>query len=116
MREVPGFVGKTFSPEALDLLCEYAFPGNVRELKNLVERAVYRDTTSVLGPEDIGIAPDVTHHVRAGNFKARIEGLERDLIKSALAEAGGNQAEAARSLGLSYHQFRYYHQKHARDS
>ena len=112
MREVPGFRGKRFAAESLDLLREYAFPGNVRELKNIVERAVYRDTSSTLDPADIGIAPDHSPHLAAGSFKQRIEALERELIEAALSEASGNQAQAARALGLSYHQFRYYRQKH----
>jgi transcriptional regulator with GAF, ATPase, and Fis domain len=41
-----------------------------------------------------------------------VESLERELIRRSLSEARGNQAEAARRLGLTYHQFRYYHAKH----
>jgi transcriptional regulator with GAF, ATPase, and Fis domain len=45
-------------------------------------------------------------------FKHEVENLERELIRRGLEEARGNQAEAARRLGLTYHQFRYYHAKH----
>ena len=112
MREVPAFRGKRLSAEALALLGEHAFPGNVRELKNIIERAVYRDTESVLTPDDLDIAPESRNAVPQGAFKQEVEKLERDLIRRGLEEARGNQAEAARRLGLTYHQFRYYHAKH----
>ncbi len=114
MREVPTFRGKTLSARALAQLERYPFPGNVRELKNIIERAVYRDTTAVLTPEDLGLNEPARARPASGTFKERIEAFERELIEGALEEAGGNQAEAARRLGLSYHQFRYYRAKHER--
>lgn len=43
----------SFSPEALELMEKYPWPGNVRELKNTVERAVYRETSEIINPEDL---------------------------------------------------------------
>ncbi len=110
--EVPEYAGKQLSVEALDMLRHYPFPGNVRELKNVIERAVYRDTGPVLGAADLDFPTAAGTDAKPGAFKDRIEALERELIKDALGRAGGNQAQAARLLGLSYHQFRYFHAKH----
>jgi len=113
MREVPAFQGKRLGEDALALLQEYPFPGNVRELKHVIERAVYRDRTNEVTVEDIDLdlAPGAGRGP-PGSFKQRIEALEHELIQGALREAHGNQAEAARNLGLAYHQFRYYLRKH----
>jgi DNA-binding NtrC family response regulator len=113
MLEVPSLRGKRIGEAALEALGHHPFLGNVRELKHVIERAVYRDTSEELTPEDLGLAESPSAPpLGEGTFKARIESLERELIEEALAEAGGNQAEAARRLGLSYHQFRYYLRKH----
>ncbi|TET38276.1 MAG: sigma-54-dependent Fis family transcriptional regulator [Planctomycetota bacterium] len=111
MKEIPAFRGKRLSKEALKFLREYDFPGNVRELKNKIERAAYRDTTNEITPEDIGMLPKKEISVEGKDFETRVENFKKRLIKDALEAAGGNQAQAARSLGLSYHQFRYFHKK-----
>ena len=114
MREIPSLGGKRLAESALEALRRYPFPGNVRELKNIIERAAYRDTTNEITPEDIGMLGEGSGaRPRTGNFKEEVERLERQLVIDAMAEAEGNQAEAARRLGLSYHQFRYYHAKYA---
>ncbi len=113
MEEIPDFQGKRFSEEAFAMLRRYKFPGNVRELKNIVERAVYRDTTNQITPEDLGLKVDPAEWVGGDTFKEKVEAFELHLIQNALGSAGGNQAEAARRLGLSYHQFRHYAKKYA---
>jgi transcriptional regulator with PAS, ATPase and Fis domain len=107
-----GVGDKRLSPDAHAMLRDYHFPGNVRELKHIIERAAYRDTSHELEPEDIGELPGPTDRKHAGSFKERIETLERDLIAEALATARGNQHEAANALGLAYHQLRYYRKKY----
>jgi DNA-binding NtrC family response regulator len=109
--EIPAFRGKRLADSALEMLREYAFPGNVRELKNIIERAAYRDTTNEITPEDIGLLPRAELAGRGGSFKEQVFAFRRKLIESALRETKGNQAEAARRLGLSYDQFRHYHRK-----
>src|SRR5262249_33622272 len=54
-REIPAFSGKTLSAAAVEMLNCYSFPGNVRELKNIIERAAYRDTGPEITPEEIGL-------------------------------------------------------------
>jgi DNA-binding NtrC family response regulator len=114
MREIPAFRGKRLSRRALDALGRYPFPGNVRELKNIIERAAYKDTTNEITPEDLGLS---MAHPRPlnGSFADQVEALKRSLILTALEEASGNQAEAARILGMSYHQFRHYYRSLGRD-
>ncbi|MHC4179657.1 MAG: sigma-54-dependent transcriptional regulator [Planctomycetota bacterium] len=111
-RETPVFGGKTLSPAAISILRSHRFPGNVRELKNLIERAAFHDTTDEITPEDIGMLPhaDLTSH--GGSFYEKVETFGRRLIEDALRTSAGNQAQAARNLGLSYHQFRYYRKKY----
>ena len=65
---------------------------------------------SLLGrtPEDIGMLSEDETESCEGTFQERVEAFKRRLIEQALKEANGNQAQAARLLELSYHQFRYY--------
>ena len=110
--EIPAFRGKRLADSALVLLRSYPFPGNVRELKNLIERAAYRDTTNEITPEDIGLLPSDVPIATEGGFMEQVAQFSRRLLEDALALAGGNRAEAARRLGLSYDQFRHHHRKH----
>jgi DNA-binding NtrC family response regulator len=113
LKEVPALGAKPLSPAALELLRRYPFPGNVRELKNTIERAAYRDRTSRIDPEDIDL-PGAANGAVGGALEQRVEEFRRRLIFDALADAGGNQSRAAQALGLSYDQFRYYYRKYAR--
>ena len=107
-REIPAFQGKRLSASAIDALERYPFPGNVRELKNVIERAAYRDTEDEITPSDIGMLGVGDDSDPTGSFDARVTEYKRRLLAEALAEADGNGAEAARLLGLTYDQFRYH--------
>ena len=115
MEEIPDFRGKVLSKEALTALESYPFPGNIRELKNIIERAVYRDTTNEITPEDLDMASVVDDNLETGNFDDKVTAFELRLLRKAMKQAKGNQAEAARLLGLSYHQLRYYLTKKYKD-
>ncbi len=108
-REIPAFQGKRLSESAIDALERYPFPGNVRELKNVIERAAYRDTEDEITPSDLGMLGMGDDEPASGAFDARVADYKRRLLVEALAEADGNGAEAARLLGLTYDQFRYHH-------
>ncbi len=110
--EIPAFRGKRLADSALALLRDYPFPGNVRELKNIIERAAYRDTTNEITPEDIGLLSNAHGLPGVGSFREQVSRFSRQLLERALAEAGGNGAEAARRLGLSYDQLRHYRRKY----
>jgi DNA-binding NtrC family response regulator len=101
-----GRPGVRFEPGALEALTAHAFPGNVRELKNLVERLV------ILGPDDAIRAEDVVQAVGAGAapaqglyrpgvpFRVLVEEAERTILDEALSAHGGQMAATARELGL----------------
>lgn len=108
MREIPAFQGKRMAQSAIKALKEYSFPGNVRELKNIIERAAYRDTTNEITTEDIGFLPEHHSMVTGDSFMEKVENYKRILIEEAMSNAGNNQAKAAKLLGLGYHQFRHY--------
>jgi len=107
-REIPAFRGKVLAERTLSMLRRHSFPGNVRELKNIIERGAYRDTTNEITPKDIGMLSNGPVDTPGGSFTDKVEAYKRQLILSALDGAGGNQAQAARALGLSYHQYRYF--------
>jgi DNA-binding NtrC family response regulator len=110
--EMPALGGKRLSQEVLAVLRSYRFPGNVRELKNLIERAAFHDTTSEITLEDLGWLPHDELASRSGSFYEKMDAFGRRLIDEGLRACGGNQAQAARNLGLSYHQLRYYRKKY----
>jgi DNA-binding NtrC family response regulator len=112
-KETPAFAGKRLSQAAIEALERYSFPGNVRELKNLIERAAYRDVECEITPEDIGLPPEDDLARSGGTFHQKLDAFARRLIADAMKRAHGNQAQAARDLGLPYHQFRYYWKKYA---
>jgi DNA-binding NtrC family response regulator len=111
MKEIPSLSGKHLSRSALNLLSKYKFPGNIRELKNIIERSAYRDTTNEITPEDLGMRPEKQTKNNGKTFYDKVQVFQKGLITNALANAGGNQAQAARAIGLSYHQFRYFLKK-----
>jgi two-component system response regulator AtoC len=98
------------SPAAEAMLQAYAWPGNVREVRNVVERAMLlcegtRLEASDFGALRAGAAPgDALDLPQAG---VNLEALERSLVVQALRRAGGNQTKAAALLGLNRDQIRY---------
>ena len=91
------------SPEALGLLEAYSFPGNVRELENIIERAVAIGAGPVVRDVDL---PDDLRSLTIRVFRRRdgriptLEEQERDYIRWVLAETSGNQTAAAQALGI----------------
>jgi psp operon transcriptional activator len=129
-----------FTPRALQALQEYDWPGNIRELKNVVERAVYRAAdpgqpideivfdpfaspwrpaaaaaTAVSPPVAVvnaGVQTAVEAPVGAYDFVDHIRRIEHDLLKRALEANAHHQKNTAKILGLTYHQLRNYLRKH----
>ncbi len=98
------FAGNTeFSAEAMEMLCNLPYPGNIRELKNLIERL-----SIICGGEGVVSVDDVRNHVGSVNISSiascdgmPLEDMERAAVERALASAGGNLSRAALSLGIT---------------
>jgi two-component system, NtrC family, response regulator PilR len=109
------------SEEAMGLLRTYAWPGNVRQLENVIERAVALETSEAVLPErlpDTIRQPQPTDPLPALGDGFSLDGYllaaEERLLHEALQRSGGDRAEAARLLGVSARSLRYLVQKHGR--
>ena len=116
LREASERLGKPdirISSEALDAFSQYWWPGNVRQLKNEIQRAVAMSAPGGtieaphLSPEISAMHPPGTvpasrrSAAAPANLAAAVEQMERDLIQAALDRSGGNISESARTLGLT---------------
>ena len=115
-----------FTADATSALLRHPWPGNLRELKNVVERAVYRAAPGTAVDEIIldpfrspfrpgsgdEHAPSPAALALPLDLKAVVQELEIDLINKALAAAKFNQRRAAEQLGLTYHSLRGYLKKY----
>ncbi|MFZ5585671.1 MAG: sigma-54-dependent transcriptional regulator [Thermodesulfobacteriota bacterium] len=94
---------KGASPEMMAALKAYAYPGNVRELENLIERAVTLSGAEVLGlkdlPEEVTAAADAPPPLTEGGLPT-LEAREREYILWVLERTGGNKSQAAEILGI----------------
>ena len=96
------------SKEALELLTRYAYPGNVRELQNIVERAVVMARGAVVTCADLPAeVQKAAPALVADTLPAQVEELEKKAIAQALERAGGVQSRAAELLGLTERNLRY---------
>ena len=109
------------SSYAVDLLQKYDFPGNIRELENLIERSVALSNTNILLPDNLSLSihkrrwiegiknrrfdlDDVANGVSLDNI---LEEIEKAYLEKALEFAGGKQNKAAELLGITFRSFRY---------
>ncbi|MDD5723996.1 MAG: sigma-54 dependent transcriptional regulator [Syntrophales bacterium] len=108
---------KRISPYALSLLVEYPFPGNVRELENIIERSVALETTNIILPENLEMGAvggeafpatdDIEMSEEGIDLNEEVAKFERELIKKALRKAGGSKTNAAKFLQVSLDSLRY---------
>ncbi|MGF6313788.1 sigma-54-dependent transcriptional regulator [Pseudomonas frederiksbergensis] len=101
-------------PQALDALKSYRFPGNVRELENMLERAHTLCENKQIEASDLRLAEgncnpdgDVPDLTQIDNLEAYLENVERKLILQALEETRWNRTAAAQRLNLSFRSMRY---------
>ncbi|MEP0843874.1 MAG: sigma 54-interacting transcriptional regulator [Phycisphaerae bacterium] len=97
------------SDEAVALLTSYQWPGNIRELQNIVERAVLLSDGQTIGPTQLPreIAGDSGGPAAPEGGGSGLWGYEKALIIKALKDAGWNQTKAAKALGISRDNLRY---------
>jgi two-component system response regulator PilR (NtrC family) len=111
------------SHEAMDLLVAHEWPGNIRELENVIERAVALEATPAILPDSLppGIRGDAPRAATGAadvlpdagfDLEAHVKEIERGYIAEALKRAGGVQVKAADLLGMSFRSFRYYVKKY----
>jgi DNA-binding NtrC family response regulator len=105
---------RRFSREAMDRLMRYDYPGNVRELRNIVERALAlaRDTEVTTGDLPAAVTSGEPPSREPGSLPEKVSLLEREAIDEALATEDGNQSAAARRLGISERVLRYKIEKY----
>ncbi len=98
--------------DALSALETYAFPGNVRELENILERAITLSTTGEVRSGDIQLRPTPGAAANAGHTNSNalgdhLEDVEREAIVKALEQTHYNKTAAAKVLGMSFRALRY---------
>jgi DNA-binding NtrC family response regulator len=117
-----------FPKEVLDLMATYPWPGNIRELENVVERAVVLAEKPVIRPEDLpreiwqrpmqkdlALQPDIIPSLLPDSslpLDKKLEMLEQEIIQRTLKECRGNQSQAAKRLGLKRSSLQYKMQKY----
>jgi two-component system response regulator PilR (NtrC family) len=102
------------SDEAMDKLLSYTYPGNVRELENILERAVTLCADNRIEPGDIVLKqgpgfelPEVGDDATSDGLEGQLEHIEREAIIKALEQTRYNKTKAAELLGMTFRQLRY---------
>ncbi|EFK11760.1 sigma-54 interaction domain protein [delta proteobacterium NaphS2] len=103
---------KGFSSKARDLLMKYDYPGNVRELENILERAVVIARGDHVETSDLPFSDRMADETekrpwKRGTLKESIDLLEREMVQQAMMEAENHQTRAAGILGISERMLRY---------
>jgi DNA-binding NtrC family response regulator len=120
-----------FREDTCKILESYSFPGNVRELRNIIERATLLETTSQIRPssmpEELKKAVELEYvsynpvekkpwQMPDFNFKEYIDSVEKQIVTEVMAEADGKKSKAAEMLGLTRFALRHQLKKHDLDS
>ena len=107
------------TPEALDNLVKYSFPGNVRELSNIIEQAVVLTRVDIISLLDLPLRVSKESEISSEdtvNLEEKLTEIEKKSLWKALRETSGNKSAAARILGISEHKVRYLLKKYGKDA
>ncbi|GAB5605224.1 sigma-54-dependent transcriptional regulator [Sideroxyarcus sp. TK5] len=112
LQRIGGAAGAKFSPAALKLLSSYDFPGNVRELENVIERALALCAEGVIQPDDLQLRPmggEQQAVATGGKYPLTdyLDRVEREAILEALQQTHFNRTAAAKILGVTFRALRY---------
>jgi two-component system response regulator PilR (NtrC family) len=113
---------RTLGPEARSALKKHGFAGNVRELVNILQRAVTLCEGDVITPDDLSLDSDpaqdeisIAERPDDRNLDDYMEDIEKRILEKALIEAKYNKTEAARQLGITFRSLRYKLKKYGID-
>ena len=119
LERIGGENSVSLSKEAMRDLCSYTYPGNVRELENILERAVALCSGVTITSEDLQFATEEAALDGVGDNQSLddyINRIEKDRILDALAKTNNNRTAAARLLGISFRSLRYRIERFGIDS
>lgn len=108
---------KGVSKEAEELLLKYNWYGNVRELRNVIERAMILETSEVITPANLYLPISKTYFSKSEIISrlvdsgVKLEEMEKIMIEEALRKCNGNQRQAAKILGIGRDALRYKKKK-----
>lgn len=107
------------SSYAMDILCSYEFPGNVRELEHIIERGVAMESSRIILPDsltlsiykrkqqDRGSQPAMQNIPSGFDLDRHLSEIEKKMLEQALQQTGGVKLKAAQLLGITFRSFRY---------
>jgi two-component system response regulator PilR (NtrC family) len=107
---------RDISSYAMELLTNYAFPGNVRELENIIERSVAMESSNIILPESLTLHPEVSRNIPRLDIEITDKGIdlntemgkiEKIIIEKALQKTSGSKVKAAELLNVTLDSLRY---------
>jgi Response regulator containing CheY-like receiver, AAA-type ATPase, and DNA-binding domains len=111
---------RTISSYSMELLMNYGFPGNIRELENIIERGVAMESSNIILPENLVLpanAASGVHNFLIGisdtviDLNAELEKMEKAMIEKALQKTKGSKTKAAELLHVTFDSLRYRMEK-----